>query len=167
MVVLQATTKSIMKKCTTLLIAILLTSNLFAQSGNGIGIDLIGSKDNNLEIGLRYEHEISGKFPFKLGLSYNGESGFTPTIGYQFMSLGTKKFKLILGMDYSLSLADRDLLKPGLQVSHTLSLPIEARFKLSEKVWLNVGMSPSYNFNKPSGSRISTEKLRIGAIYDF
>lgn len=156
-----------MKNCITLFVALLLTTNIFSQSVNGIGLDLIGSKGDNVEIGLRYEHKINGKIPIKLALSYSGDSGFTPTVGYQFMSAETKKFKLILGLDYSMSLADRDILKPGLQVSHTLSLPIEARFKLSEKLWLNVGMSPSYNFNKPKSSRTSVEKLRIGAIYDF
>jgi len=151
-------------------LTIVFAFHINAQSNHGIGIDLKGGSNDNFDIGMRYEYQIKGNHGAKLAAAYSGANGLSTTIGYQYRALAYDKFKLILGIDYTYSSRDEIDSKYGLiQPGHAISLPVEARFRLFKPIWLNIGMSPSYDIhNTPDGrNKLLIKDLRIGALFNF
>jgi len=143
----------------------LLSGNLSAQSAHGIGIDLINGGGDQFRLGLRYEYRLTGNHGAKLSFGYSGATGYVFGIGYQYYIADNQKFKIVSGLDYKYIPRNSALDIDG--HGNALSIPLEARFLLYKNIWLNVGMSPSWEVGTTSFDRFGLKDLRIGSIVRF
>ena len=137
---------------------------------NEIGINLTYNPIDGMATTFRYRKDFTNAGVLKFELNSNWNNTFIGRIGYEFLQLRLGRFELGTGID--LKYKNKDFTEIGSLRYQELSveLPIELRYRLSNKFSIYSGISFSERLasrNPFLGSHDTTAEIRLGLGYRF
>lgn len=151
----------------TLLFLILIgaCTETFSQNNN-LGVNFSYNSFSGLNGELRYEKMFRPRWLLSTSIGYNFRNAHSFSFGFKYILLKTEKISLLSGLDYKLESNKLHITDNERKIYNGLEVPLEFRYKLSDKMFLNAGLSIPFSLDK--GRQVEDLlNLRVGIIRRF
>jgi len=159
-----------MKGIQILLLVLVTYCTGVSQQGSAIGLDLSYSGHDGIVTSGRYELPLGQRSLLRFTAGTNFQDRHRLSAGYQFAVVNLSNFRLLAGAEYSYEIdsgTDHILIPESSQQAGSLLFPIEARYRVSDRLWLGLGTTLGDENTTLRSTDHIMKDVKLSASYSF